>query len=125
MTVPNSTGYSDLGLTNVSDFSVTNRNGKSGLCCADLLHVYGTNNEYWEDSVMRDPELARKYTDTTAVDKKMNMYMAERKSFDPKEQDPFVLQQIMEDERNEKMMEKLRIQQLTKMTNYYDAKSIM
>jgi len=69
--------YQELGLVNVSDFSMT-VSGKNGLGGTDLMSVYGNNYEPWENTIMRDPKLAAKYTDETDIKEKMIQMKSER-----------------------------------------------
>lgn len=62
--------YQELGLTNVSDFSVTTT-GKGGLVGSDLMSVYGQNYEPWADTVKRDKVLSEKYFSETNVNERM------------------------------------------------------
>lgn len=73
------TGYQELGLTNVSNFSITTT-GKTGLGGCDLMAVYGQNLEPWEQVAMRDPKLSVKFLDTEDVHKKMSKMESERGS---------------------------------------------
>jgi curved DNA-binding protein CbpA len=69
--------YQELGLTNVSDFSMT-LSGKGGIGGADLMSVYGNNYEPWEQTVMRDPKLSAKFTDEGDVRQRMAQMEADR-----------------------------------------------
>jgi len=62
--------YQELGLSNVSDFSVT-LSGKGGFCGTDLMSVYGQNYEPWEETVKRDSKLYNKYNDESNLNAKM------------------------------------------------------
>jgi len=63
--------YQELGLSNVSDFSMTTT-GKGGLGGTDLMSVYGNNYEPWEQTVMRDPTLAAKFSDEGDIRQRMS-----------------------------------------------------
>ncbi len=69
--------YQELGLTNVTDFSMT-ASGKGGLGGADLMSVYGNNYEPWEKTVMRDSKLAAKFTDEGDIRQKMTQMEVDR-----------------------------------------------
>lgn len=71
--------YQELGLTNVTDFSMTTT-GKGGLGGTDLMSVYGNNYEPWEKTVMRDPKLAAKFSDEGNVNQRMAMMEHDRGS---------------------------------------------
>jgi curved DNA-binding protein CbpA len=62
--------YLELGLTNVSDFSMTTT-GKGSLGGVDLMSVYGQNYEPWENTFKRDSKLAAKFTDEGNVSQRM------------------------------------------------------
>jgi len=62
--------YEELGLTNISDFSVT-LSGKGGLIGSDLMSVYGQNYEPWEHTVKRDAKLHAKYNDEMNINARM------------------------------------------------------
>ncbi len=51
--------YQELGITNVSDFSM-NTSGKGALGGTDLNNAYGNNFEPWETTVKRDAKLYAK-----------------------------------------------------------------
>ncbi len=122
--VSNAIGFTELGLTKIDDFSVTVKGAKSSLGGSDLMAVYGSNNEYWEDSAMRDKELSDKYNDTTTIDKKLNNHLATRKDFDPKARDSdFTRQMQMEDERLE-MQEAERAEAQRRNDTYFYQRSI-
>lgn len=69
--------YQELGLTNVSDFSMTTT-GKGSLGGTDLMSVYGQNYEPWEKTIMRDSKLASKFTDEKNISQKMIQMEADR-----------------------------------------------
>ena len=71
--------YQELGLTNVSDFSMTTT-GKGGLGGTDLMSVYGNNYEPWEKTIMRDPKLSAKFSDEADVRQKMAQMEQDRGS---------------------------------------------
>jgi len=59
-------GFQELGITNISNFSMTT-SGKGSIGGVDLMSVYGQNFENWEDTVRRDPNLYSKYNDNTNI----------------------------------------------------------
>lgn len=73
----NGVDFQELGLTNVSDFSMTT-SGKGSLGGTDLMSVYGNNYEPWEKTVMRDPKLSAKFTNEGDVHKKMTQLEVDR-----------------------------------------------
>ncbi len=122
--VSNNLGFSELGIKHIGDFSVTVQSSKNSLSGSDLMAVYGSNKEYWEDSFMRDKELAAKFTDTTQVDKKLNIYQNERNGFDAKTVDPQIMRQLNEEERRYALMEKARIKNQMTQDQYYNQRFI-
>jgi hypothetical protein len=112
-------GFAELGLTTVDDFSMS-MSCKGGICGSDLMSVYGTNNENWEDSVARDKELYNKYNDTTAPERKMSKLRSSRKTFDFKDVDPTIQRQIDEEERQNKRMQAMRQSYIQDQDRYYD-----
>jgi curved DNA-binding protein CbpA len=113
-------GY-ELGVSNISDFSTTckARSGKDSLICADLMSVYGNNNEYWADSVARDKELFNKFNDDTRVEKKMNSYLGQRDTFDPKSIDENTQYQLFKEQEKMKQEERMRAAYLSRTDKYY------
>lgn len=83
--LPESSVYSDLrdfqelGISNVSDFSVTVP-GKGSFGGTDLMTVYGQNLEPWEKVIMRDPKYSAKFNDETDISRKMNQLETDRGS---------------------------------------------
>jgi curved DNA-binding protein CbpA len=73
----NGTEYQELGLTSVSNFSITTT-GKTALGGSDLMAVYGQNYEPWEKVAMRDAKLQEKFSDLENVQKKMARLEGER-----------------------------------------------
>jgi curved DNA-binding protein CbpA len=69
--------YQELGLTNVSDFSMT-ISGKGALGGVDLMSVYGQNYEPWEKTIMRDSKLSEKFTNQENVSQRMAQMEASR-----------------------------------------------
>jgi len=69
--------YQELGLTNVSNFSMTT-SGKGSLGGVDLMSAYGNNYEPWEKTVMRDPKLSAKFADTGNISKKVAQMESDR-----------------------------------------------
>jgi hypothetical protein len=69
--------YQELGLTNVTDFSMTTT-GKGSIGGTDLMSVYGNNYEPWEKTIMRDPRLSAKFNDETNINQKMAQMEADR-----------------------------------------------
>lgn len=115
-----SVGYSELGVSNINDFSFSIKSKSSeGIQGTDLMSVYGKNNEYWEDSVKRDQQMYQRYSDTLSVDKKMNMHKSERSGFNFSEIDPRIEQQIRRDAEQRQKMEELRNFQLKREDKYY------
>lgn len=104
--------FSELGLTTVTNFSIKST-CKGGLCGTDLVSAY-SNNEYWEDSVKRDPDLYKKYTDTTDPAKLISK-RTEKVDFDP-----IIQQQINAEKEKEEKMEELRRTYLKQQDLYYD-----
>ena len=62
--------YQELGLTNVTDFSMTTM-GKGALGGSDLMSVYGQNMEPWEHTVKRDAKLYAKFNDESNLSARM------------------------------------------------------
>jgi curved DNA-binding protein CbpA len=122
--VSNGLNFSDLGLTKIDDFSTTVKCSKGSLECSDLMQVYGTDKEYWEDSFNRDKELSAKYHDNTSVEKKMNMHLNERKGFDPLSHDASVTRAINLDEQRYEALERSRLENLKKVDTYYQQRNI-
>jgi hypothetical protein len=114
--------YAELGLNQVNDFSVKLQ-CKGSICGSDLMAVYGQNNEYWEDSVLRDKDLSSKFLDKTAPEKKMNEHLGQRSNFNFKEIDPAVQRSLMTEELSYQNSEKLRQLHQQKMDNYYNSQS--
>ena len=112
-------GFAELGLTTVDDFSMS-MSCKGGICGSDLMSVYGTNNENWEDSVARDKDLYAKYNDETAPEKKMSKLRSHRKTFDFKDIDPAIQRQIDEEERQTTRMQEMRNSYIQDQDKYYD-----
>ncbi len=71
--------YQELGLSNVSDFSMITY-GKGSLGGTDLMSVYGQNYEPWEKTIMRDTKLSAKFTDNENVSQKMTQMESSRGS---------------------------------------------
>lgn len=113
----------ELGLNNISDYSITlNQNARDSLHGSDLMAVYGNNYEYWEDSVKRDSDLYKKYTDETRVDKKLTNYMKEYNSFDSGRRDPAILREMEQRTLEQQLIEDARKNiQLTRDA-YYNKK---
>lgn len=62
--------YQELGLTNISDFSMIT-SGKGSINGTDLMSVYGQNYEPWEHTVKRDSKLYAKFTDESNLNSRM------------------------------------------------------
>ncbi len=72
-----SVNYQELGLTNVSDFSMTIQ-GKGSIHGTDLMSAYGNNMEPWEHTVRKDAALYAKYNDDEDVASKSNKIKTDR-----------------------------------------------
>jgi len=69
--------YQELGLANVSDFSMTT-SGKGSLGGVDLMSAYGQNYEPWSKTVERDSKLSAKFKDEGNVTQRMAQLEVER-----------------------------------------------
>lgn len=111
--------YQELGLTNVSDFSMITT-GKGSLGGTDLMSVYGQNYEPWEKTVMRDPKLSAKFTDEGNVSQRMVQMESERGGI----YDLPIDHQMMEAERvrnfAQEQQEKIRMVQKNYRDEYYN-----
>lgn len=115
--------FTELGISSVSNFSTT-LGGKSQLGGTDLMAVYGTNRENWEDSVKRDKKLYSKYYDTTDLKQKSEELINNRdkiyslprsKEIDEYEEQQKILQKTREIQRNN---------HLNKLNEYYSSRNI-
>ena len=111
--------YQELGLTNVSDFSMTT-SGKGALGGTDLMSVYGNNYEPWEKTIMRDPKLSAKFIDETNVSQRMAQMEEDRGNI----YDLPIDQNIMEAERTRnfamEQQEKIRMANKNFRDEYYN-----
>jgi hypothetical protein len=110
-----------LGLDKVSDYSVKLNCGISG---TDLMSAYGSNDEYWEDSVRRDPSLYERFNDTTKIDKKMNSHLVSRTNYDPKTIDPEIARKIEQEEQRRVEQQFNRNMYLQKKDQFLNQSSI-
>jgi curved DNA-binding protein CbpA len=111
---------SELGLSTVEDFSFRIEAKANSIDCSDLMSVYGQNNENWEDSVKRDSELYQRFSDTTKVDKKLNMYMGQRTDIDIKrDRDPELDKQLAREYEQTRKIDELRSFRLKKENVFY------
>ncbi len=72
-----SSNYQELGLTNISDFSMTIQ-GKGSIHGTDLMSAYGNNMEPWEHTVKKDAALYAKYNDDEDITSKSNKIKTDR-----------------------------------------------
>jgi curved DNA-binding protein CbpA len=111
--------YQELGLTNVSDFSMTTT-GKGSLGGTDLMSVYGQNYEPWDKTIMRDPRLAAKFTDEGNVSQRMAQMEVDRGGI----YDVPIDHKMMEAERTRnfasEQQEKMRIANKNYRDGYYN-----
>lgn len=111
--------YEELGLSNISDFSTTTT-GKGKLAGTDLMSVYGSNYEYWEETVKRDSNLYNKYNDSTNVGTKMQQYKGSRENIYKEPIDQRMLAAEAEQNRIQMQQEKLRRLNQSKRDEYYN-----
>lgn len=110
----------EIGLNKVNDFSVViSQDRGNQLYGSDLMAVYGENREYWEDSANRDPELMKRFSDTTNVDVKMSRYMNDRVEFDNKVVDEDMRLKMEEYSSQKKLADFHRQQELKNMERFY------
>jgi DnaJ-class molecular chaperone len=72
-----SENYQELGLTDISDFSMTIE-GKGSINGTDLMSVYGKNLEPWEVTFKRDSNAFSKFTDNQDVKTKAAQIQTDR-----------------------------------------------
>jgi len=115
--------FEELGLSNISDFSIEST-GKGGLGGTDLMSVYGSNHEYWEDTVKRDSILFSKFNDSVDLSRKMESYNtgrhAEENSKEIYKKDYGVGQNEQRRKITEDAQEKMRISNMSKRDEYYN-----
>ena len=102
--------FCELGISKIDDFSVV----VNGLDCADLMHVYGQNREFWEDTAMRNTDIYNKYNDLTPVDKKMHKQINNR-SNELNKKDMAIEKQIQQKKTRDDKMEVMRQMYLNDM----------
>jgi hypothetical protein len=115
----NGINYTELGLANVSDFSMSTV-GKGKLEGTDLMSVYGKNYERWEDTVKRDSNLFNKFNDTSDISTKMKQIRSGRE-----DKSVYIVDKnILEAERKQKIIdenrEKLRQLTVSKRDSYFN-----
>jgi curved DNA-binding protein CbpA len=109
--------YEELGLTNVSNFSMSTSSGLEGY---DLMSVYGQNHEPWENTFKRDEKMYSKYTDSEDIFSKANKLQSNRANI---YNEPIDKKLIKIEKRQNKIMidnENLKREYLTKRDEYYD-----
>ncbi len=111
--------YEELGLSNISDFSVSTA-GKGKLAGTDLMSVYGSNYEYWEETAKRDNVLYSKYTDSTSVGTKMQQFKGNRENIYKEPLDNNLLMAETEQNKIYMQQEKLRRINQSKRDEYYN-----
>lgn len=111
--------YQELGLTNVSDFSMS-MSGKGAINGTDLMSVYGKNVEPWEKTFQRDKKLYSKFTDTEEISSKASKIQSDRGNIYNLPLDKKMIK--MENNHNliMKTNEKMRNLQLSKRDEYFD-----
>lgn len=72
-----SANYQELGITSISDFSMSIQ-GKGSISGTDLMSAYGNNMEPWEDTVRKDAKLYAKYNDMEDITAKTNKIKSDR-----------------------------------------------
>lgn len=111
--------YEELGLTNVSDFSMSSGR-KGGLDGFDLMSVYGKNHEPWENTFKRDEKMYSKFLDNEDIFSKANKIQSERGNIYNLPIDKNIMKM---EKRHNKIMEnddRARREFLYKRDEYYD-----
>jgi len=111
--------YQELGLSNVSDFSMTTM-GKGSLGGSDLMSVYGQNYEPWEHTVKRDPKLYAKFTDESNLSSRMASLEKDRGGIYDLPLDHRMLQAEIDRNMALESKEKIRNMNKSQRDNYYD-----
>lgn len=111
--------YEELGLSNISDFSVSTV-GKGKLAGTDLMSVYGSNYEYWEETAKRDNVLYSKYTDSTNIGTKMQQYKSTRENIYKEPIDQRMLKLEADQNKIQMQQEKLRRINQSRRDEYYN-----
>jgi curved DNA-binding protein CbpA len=113
----------ELGKSSISDYSLTISKGTVPCTYgSDLMAVYGTNHEPWEDSVRRDTELYNKYSDTTRVEKRLSKQINERENTNFN--DPLLKNEYQIQKEQMDIMERARLLQYQRELDYVDKKYI-
>lgn len=114
-----SLNHQELGITSVSDFSMT-ISGKGSISGTDLMSVYGQNYENWEDTVSRDPILNAKFNDGSDVSKRLTQMESSRGNVYNLPIDQKMLRAEMNHNTFLNSQEKIRQQNLNKRDEYFN-----
>lgn len=109
--------YEELGLTNVSDFSMSMSGGIEGY---DLMSVYGRNSEPWEDTFKRDEKMYSRYMDNEDVFSKANKLQSNRSNIYNEPIDKKIMKMEKKHNRMMEENEKLKRDYMNKRDEYYD-----
>lgn len=111
--------HQELGIVNVSDFGMTTT-GKDSIIGSDLNSVYGTNNEFWGDSIKRDSYLSNKYTDEGDIRKKLSSLESDRGMIYDMPIDEKLMSMEIDKNNLIKQQEILRKKHLDERDNYFN-----
>jgi curved DNA-binding protein CbpA len=118
-----SIGHQELGITSVSNFSMTT-SGKGSLAGTDLDSVYGQNFENWEDTIKRDTSMSSRFSDTGDITKRMSQMETSRGGIYDLPMDKKMIRAELDRNNILSGQEKMKIRSQNKRDDYYNGLNV-